>query len=223
MQVPAFNVEAQCQQFALKPMACSNIIMEKCVVTQIKSSKTNSKHNAQATKSMVGMPDANYANARRPRKIKVEESQDNGSADARTDEDTLHGSHTAAGKPLLSHLLERGKDLVSGDATSVVTVAAIVVGTALIGVELVPGLIMGASAVLLGKLFPEISAKVRPAIKGALGFSFSMTNKARQVMAETREQVHYLIAEVKHEQGHPKPAKKAHATAESASNAQSAH
>jgi hypothetical protein len=202
-------------------MVCSNIIMEKSVVTQIKSSETESKLNAQTLKSMGGMPDANHANACRPRKVK--ESQVNCSVDAHTDKDTRHGSHAAADKPLLSHLLERGKDLVLGDTTSVVTVAAIVVGAALIEVELVPGLIIGAGAVLLGKLFSEIDAMVRPAIKGALGVGSSMTNMARQVMAETSEQVHDLVAEVKHEQGHPKSAEKVQTANESANGAQFAH
>jgi hypothetical protein len=174
---------------------------------------------------MGGMPYANHANARLPRKIKVKvkESQVNGSVDAHTDKDARHGSHAAADKPLLSHLLQRAKDLVSGDATSAVTVAAIVVGAALIEVQLVPGLIIGAGAVLLGKLFPEIGAMVHPAIKGALGVGSSMTNMARQVMAETSEQVHDLVAEVKHEQGHPKSAEKVQTANDSASGAQFAH
>jgi hypothetical protein len=120
-------------------------------------------------------------------------------------------------------LLQRAKDLVSGDATSAVTVAAIVVGAALIEVQLVPGLIIGAGAVLLGKLFPEIGAMVHPAIKGALGVGSSMTNMARQVMAETSEQVQDLVAEVKHEQGHPKSAEKVQTANDSASGAQFAH
>jgi hypothetical protein len=207
MQGPAFTVESQCQHFALKPMACSNIIMEKNVVTQIKSSEAKTKRNARAPNGVDGMPDATHAKPRRPRKLAVKERPVNGSANAHAGACTRHGSHAAADKPLLSYLLERGKDLVSGDATSAVTAVAIVVGAALIEVELVSGLIIGASAVLLGKLFPKIGAMVRPAIKGALGIGFSMTKKARQVMAETSEQVHDLIAEVKHEQGHPMPAK----------------
>jgi hypothetical protein len=193
------------------------------VVTQIKSSEAKTKRNARAPNGVEGMPEATHANPRRPRKLVVEKSPVNGSADANADEYTRHGSHAVADKPLLSHLLERGKDLVSGDATSVVTAAAIVVGAALIEVELIPGLIIGAGAILLGKVIPEIGAMVRPAIKGALGVGFSMTNKARQVMAETSEQVHDLVAEVKHERGHPKPAKKAQVRAGSASDAVPAH
>ena len=99
-----------------------------------------------------------------------------------------------------SDFISRGKDLLAGEAGGVATAAAIVVGAALIEVELIPGLIIGAGAILLGKLFPEMSGYVRPMVKGALRAGFSMSQKAREVMAEASEQVHDLVAEVKHEQ-----------------------
>lgn len=107
-----------------------------------------------------------------------------------------------------SGMLARGKDLVSGDATSVAAAAAIVVGAALIEVELIPGLIIGAGAILLGKLFPEMSGYVRPAIKGALRAGYSIGQKTREIMAETSEQMQDLVAEVKHEQTQPRNTKK---------------
>jgi hypothetical protein len=100
-------------------------------------------------------------------------------------------------------LVDRGKDLLADEAGSVAAATAIVVGAALIEVELIPGLIIGAGAILLGKLFPELGSYVRPAIKGALRAGFSMGQKAREVMAEASEQVHDLVAEVKHEQEEP--------------------
>jgi hypothetical protein len=99
-----------------------------------------------------------------------------------------------------SGFISRGKDLLAGEAGGVATAAAIVVGAALIEVELIPGLIIGAGAILLGKLFPEMSSYVRPMVKGAVRAGFSMSQKAREVMAEASEQVHDLMAEVKHEQ-----------------------
>ena len=97
----------------------------------------------------------------------------------------------------------RGKNLLTGDTGSVVTAAAVVVGAALIEVELIPGLIIGAGAILLSKFFPELGAYVRPAIKGAVRAGFSMTQKVREIAAETSEQVHDLVAEVKHERDTP--------------------
>lgn len=111
-----------------------------------------------------------------------------------------------------SGLVARGKDLLSDEAGGVATAAAIVVGAALIKVELIPGLIIGAGAILLGKLFPEMSGYVRPVIKSAVRAGFSATQKIREVMAEASEQVHDLVAEVQHEQEQPQSAKQKHAS-----------
>lgn len=111
-----------------------------------------------------------------------------------------------------SNLIDRGKDLLSGEAGGVATAAAIVVGAALIEVSLIPGLIIGAGAILLGKLFPEMSGYVRPMVKSAVRAGFSMGQKAREVMAEASEQVHDLVAEVKQEQHPPQSAKRNHAS-----------
>jgi hypothetical protein len=84
----------------------------------------------------------------------------------------------------------------------------------LIEVELIPGLIIGAGAILLGKLFPELGDYVRPAIKGALRAGFVLTQKVQEVVAETSEQVHDLVAEVMHEQKHAPDTKAATSVAD---------
>jgi hypothetical protein len=197
--------------------------MEKYVVTQIKSSETKAKRSPRMPNGMDGMQTATRAKARRPRKPLLDQNAVEDAAYAEADENARQQHPSAAAKARLSHLMARGKDMVSGDAASVATAAAIVVGAALIEVELIPGLIIGAGAILLGKLFPEMGAYVRPAIKGAVRAGFFMTQKAREVMAETSEQVHDLVAEVKHEQEQPKAAKKAHPMAEPSGEPQPTH
>jgi hypothetical protein len=155
-----------------------------------------------------GMDGLQRSKARRPRKPAVDKNTVEDVADVQSHQATRQARHAGAAKPRLSSLVARGKDLVSGDAASVATAAAIVVGAALIEVELIPGLVIGAGAILLGKLFPEMVAYVRPAIKGAVKASFFLTQKAREVMAETSEQVHDLVAEVKHEQEQSNTARK---------------
>jgi hypothetical protein len=113
------------------------------------------------------------------------------------------GPHMGADNNWGETLIGRGKDLLSNKPSSVATAAAIVVGAALIEVELIPGLIIGAGAILLGKFFPEASSYVRPAIKGAVRAGFSATHKIREILAEANEQVQDLVAEVKNEQEHP--------------------
>jgi hypothetical protein len=103
-------------------------------------------------------------------------------------------------KTLQSGWIDRGKNLFSGEAGAIGTAAAIVVGAALVEVELIPGLIIGAGAILLGKLFPKLTGYVRPMIKGVVRTGFSASQKTREVMAEASEQVRDLVAEVKQEQ-----------------------
>ena len=170
------------------------------------------------------------AKARRPRRPAVDKNGVEDAAYAPAREDTREHSHehsrkaaqAEANKQRLSHLMARGKDLVSGDAASIATTAAIVVGAALIEVELIPGLIIGAGAILLGKVFPELGSYARPAVKGAIRAGFFMTQKAREVMAETTEQMHDLVAEVMLEQAQPKATKKAAPAAQPSQPAASA-
>jgi hypothetical protein len=197
--------------------------MENYVVTQIKSSETKAKRTPRMPNGMDGLQSASRTQARRPRKPPLDKNAVEDAAYAHAPESTRQERQTAAGKARIRHLVARGKDLVSGDAASVATAAAIVVGAALIEVELIPGLIIGAGAILLGKLFPEMGAYVRPAIKGALRAGFFMTQKTREVMAETSEQVHDLVAEVKHEQDKPRAAKKAQPVVEPDADAQPTH
>jgi hypothetical protein len=182
--------------------------MELNVVTKIKNSDVIKKTKATAAKSMDVLKKPRSTQARRQRQPAVSEAvQDAAYAEAH--DDASHARQSAAAAKLrLSYMVTRGKDLVSADATSVATVAAIVVGAALIEVELIPGLIIGAGAVLLGKLFPELGDYVRPAIKSVLRTGFVMAHKAQELMAETSEQVHDLVAEVMQEQAHPHASKK---------------
>jgi hypothetical protein len=197
--------------------------MEKYVVTQIKSSETKAKRSPRMPNGMDGVQNTTRTRASRPGKPQLDLHAVEDAAYAHAHESARQEHASAAAKARIGHLVARGKDLVSGDAASVATAATIVVGAALIEAELIPGLIIGAGAILLGKLFPEMGAYVRPAIKGALRAGFFMTQKAREVMAETSEQVHDLVAEVKHEQDQPKAAKNAQPKAEPTSDAQPTH
>jgi Protein of unknown function (DUF5132) len=173
--------------------------MEKHVVTQIKSSDIRKKPKVSTPKSTPN---------RGPRRTVPLEDDLQDAAYTEAHHPAQPDRSSAGATPRLSHLVARGKDLVSGDATSVAAAAAIVVGAALIEVELIPGLIIGAGAVLLSKFFPELGDYVRPAIKGAIRAGFAMTHKAREVMAETSEQVHDLVAEVMLEEKHPQTTQK---------------
>jgi hypothetical protein len=158
------------------------------------------------------LPDSNHTHththththARRLRKDPVGGDLVEDSADVQIHEGTRQGSHATADKPLLNQLLERSKELVSGDTASAVTAAAIVVGAEVIELELIPGLIIGAF--------------VRPVIKVTARANVPVTKKARHAIAGTSVWSHDLVADVNYEEQHLRTAKKAQVDAESASN-----
>jgi hypothetical protein len=106
--------------------------------------------------------------------------------------------------------LSRGKDVLSAEVGGVATAAVIGIGAALIEVELLPGIIIGAGAILLGKMFPEIGCYARPMLKGVVRAGLSASQKLREVVAEANEEVHDLVAEVQHERAQSQPAKQMH-------------
>lgn len=184
------------------------------MVTKIKNSDVVKKIKVTAAKSGATLKKAATPKTPSPRRPATNKAMAQDTAFTEAHDTTSHASQSAATKHRISQLVARGKDLVSGDNTSVVAAAAIVVGAALIEVELIPGLIIGAGAIVLGKLFPELGDYVRPAIKGALRAGFVLTQKVQEVVAETSEQVHDLVAEVMHEQKHAPDAKSAPSVAE---------
>ena len=211
--INVFNVGAQGQYLALAHPRCRPTCMEYHVVTKIKNSDVVKKIKVTAVKSAAVLKKAMPSKTRTPRRAANKATvQDTAYTEAH--EPSSHASQSAAAKRNISQLIARGKDLVSGDNTSVAAAAAIVVGAALIEVELIPGLVIGAGAILLGKLFPEFGDYVRPAIKGALRAGFVLTQKVQEVVAETSEQVHDLVAEVMHEQKHVPEAKPATSVAD---------
>jgi hypothetical protein len=84
--------------------------------------------------------------------------------------------------------------------TSAVTVGVIVVGAALIEVTLIPGMIVGAAAVLAPKYLPKIGAGLQPLVKYAIRGAYKFGQKTREVVAEAQEHVNDIVAEVNAEQ-----------------------
>lgn len=83
---------------------------------------------------------------------------------------------------------------------SAVTFGVIFVGAALIEAALIPGMIVGAAAVLAPKYLPKIGAGLEPLVKGAVRGAYKFGQKAREVVAEAQEHVNDIMAEVNAEQ-----------------------
>jgi hypothetical protein len=78
------------------------------------------------------------------------------------------------------------------------SVALVGLGVALIEVEWVPAVLLGAAAVAVPDLLPRLGRAVRPLVKGIVRAGY----KAREIAAEASEQMQDIIAEVRAEQ-HP--------------------
>jgi hypothetical protein len=144
---------------------------------------------------------------------------------------TIVPDHASSEEHLETHdqrpqasFLARGKDVLSAEVGGVATAAVIGIGAALIEVELIPGLLIGAGAILLGKMFPEVASQARPMLKGVVRAGLAAGQKLREVMAEAKEEVHDLVAEVKHEREiPPAPAQSATVQHSGAAATQQAH
>jgi Protein of unknown function (DUF5132) len=84
--------------------------------------------------------------------------------------------------------------------TGAVTVGVIMVGAALIEVTLIPGMIVGAAAVLAPKYLPRIGAGLQPLVKYAIRGAYKFGQKTREVVAEAQEHMNDIVAEVNAEQ-----------------------
>jgi hypothetical protein len=90
--------------------------------------------------------------------------------------------------------------LPNSDLISKVAVAgAIGVGAALIEASLIPGLIIGAAAVLAPKFLPELGSRLRPLFKSSIRGAYKLTEKTREAFAEAQEHVQDIMAEARHE------------------------
>jgi hypothetical protein len=83
------------------------------------------------------------------------------------------------------------------------TVAVVGIGVALIEVELIPGLIIGAAAAFLPNFIPSL----RPAVKATVRASYKVAQKTREAFAEASEHVQDIVAEAKMEHSDGEAAK----------------
>src|SRR5260370_5487587 len=107
-------------------------------------------------------------------------------------------SHVEAGaKQVLS---ESGLDR---EGPSIATAALVGVGVAILEPELIPGILIGAGAVLAPKLLPALGGMLRPLVKGVVKAGYSATMALREVVAEAGEEVEDMVAEARaeHEAG----------------------
>lgn len=93
-----------------------------------------------------------------------------------------------------------GQDEAHEGPSEAVTVAATVgvvaVGAALWEVALLPGIALGVAAMLAPKYVPRISSALTPMFRSSVRGVYKFGQKTKEMMAEAREQVNDIVAEV---------------------------
>ncbi len=85
------------------------------------------------------------------------------------------------------------------EGPSLATAALVGVGVALVEPELIPGMLIGAGAVLAPKLIPALGSMLRPMVKGVVKAGYSVAMTVREYAAEAGEQVEDIMAEARAE------------------------
>jgi hypothetical protein len=107
--------------------------------------------------------------------------------------------HAEAQKPsTMNGEAKTATQVTRGDLVAkVATVAVVGVGAALISVELIPGLLIGAAAALLPNFMPKLGKSLRPAMRSTVRASYKLAQKTRETFAEAGEQMQDMVAEAR--------------------------
>ena len=117
-----------------------------------------------------------------------------------------HASHEAAEDADSSGTSE---GLNNEAVTVAATVGVVAVGAALFEVALLPGIALGVAAMLAPKYVPKMGEAVTPMFRSSVRSVYKFSQKTREMMAEAKEQMNDIVAEVQAEAEKPKSAEHA--------------
>ena len=86
--------------------------------------------------------------------------------------------------------------LANEAVTVAATVGVVAVGVALFEAALLPGMAIGVAAMLAPKYVPKMGAALTPMFKSTVRGAYKFGQKTREMVAEAKEQVHDIVAEV---------------------------
>lgn len=98
-----------------------------------------------------------------------------------------------------SRLTDTMRNAMPESMGGVAATAAVAIGAALIEVELLPGILLGAGAILLGKALPVLGESARPMLKSAIAAGWQAYDKSRAAVASAAGQVQDVAAQVRRE------------------------
>jgi hypothetical protein len=85
---------------------------------------------------------------------------------------------------------------VNEAVTVAATVGVVAAGVALFEIALLPGMVIGVAAMLAPKYVPKMGATLTPMFKSTVRGAYKFGRKTREMVAEAKEQVHDIVAEV---------------------------
>jgi hypothetical protein len=88
--------------------------------------------------------------------------------------------------------------------TVAATVGVVAVGAALFEVALLPGIALGVAAMLAPKYVPKMGDAIAPMFRSSVRGAYKLSQKTREMMAEAKEQMSDIVAEVHAEADKPK-------------------
>ena len=91
---------------------------------------------------------------------------------------------------------------------TVATVVVVAAGAALFEAALLPGIAIGVAAVAAPKYLPKLAGALNPLFKSTVRGAYKFGQKTREMVAEAKEQVHDIVAEVHAEDDIAKAAQK---------------
>jgi hypothetical protein len=84
----------------------------------------------------------------------------------------------------------------SGFVRTAATVGVIAVAAAVVEAALIPGIVVGVVAMLAPRYLPGISAGFQPAMRGTVRSAYKLGRKTKAAVAEAREHMQDIVAEV---------------------------
>ena len=99
---------------------------------------------------------------------------------------------------------DEAHDRTNEAVTVAATVGVVAVGAALFEIALLPGIALGVAAMLAPKYVPKVGAAVTPMFRSTVRGAYKFSQKTREMMAEAKEQMSDIVAEVQAEADKPK-------------------
>jgi hypothetical protein len=130
---------------------------------------------------------------------------------AKTNQD--EASHeTAAEESQELHLEADSEEIPESSEESqlvatVATVGVVAIGVAVVEAELLPGVILGVAAMAVPKVAPKLGSALAPMFKHAVRGVYRLSQKTKELVAETHERVQDIVAEIEAEGQKDAPAK----------------